>query len=204
MLIEGPYGSPPALHNFDSILFLVGGTGIAVPLSHMTSLLNSKTIPSERNEKGSSRTTNITVVWAVREIGLLEHTMAKDLKIIGALDSEKFRLCAHVTRNDETDDQVLDNLDEDGAGSESSLLQDYEKNNTHFLGNREDRVQITRGRPNVKRQIWDAFEEAGDGRLAVVACGPGQMADEARKAVVGVVGKKYGARVEYFEESFKW
>lgn len=63
------------------------------------------------------------------------------------------------------------------------------------------KVQI--GRPDVFQEVEEATRDSGGGSLAVVACGPGMMADEARKAVVQMLGRGYG-NVEYFEESFHW
>jgi NAD(P)H-flavin reductase len=44
--------------------------------------------------------------------------------------------------------------------------------------------------------------KAGKSRLAVVVCGPAELADEVRREAVKVVGE--GKRVELFEESFCW
>ncbi|KAG4427165.1 hypothetical protein IFR05_017352, partial [Cadophora sp. M221] len=35
VLIEGPYGETQPLHKYENVLFIVGGTGIAVPLSYL-------------------------------------------------------------------------------------------------------------------------------------------------------------------------
>lgn len=65
-------------------------------------------------------------------------------------------------------------------------------------------VAIHLGRPNVESAIFEVAAEVGrKGELAVVACGPGQLADDARRSVVRLLGKGYG-KVEYFEESFNW
>jgi hypothetical protein len=48
------------------------------------------------------------------------------------------------------------------------------------------------------------MSEGRVGRKAcVVSCGPGGMADEVRKAVVGSIGKM-GVSVELVEEAFCW
>jgi NAD(P)H-flavin reductase len=178
MFVEGPYGSPPPLHNFTNILFLVGGTGIAVPLSHLSSLLSSHS------------TAKITIIWAVRELAFLESTIATDLRTLGGLDSEKLDLKAYVTRDAENVDKVDR---EEGIGIHPVQLSDESGK----------RFTVTRGRPDVKSEVSEAVRELRNVTLAVVACGPGQMADEARKAVVDALGRS-SARVEYFEESFKW
>jgi hypothetical protein len=50
----------------------------------------------------------------------------------------------------------------------------------------------------------EVMSEGRVGRKAcVVSCGPGGMADEVRKAVVGSIGKM-GVSVELVEEAFCW
>ena len=59
------------------------------------------------------------------------------------------------------------------------------------------------GRIDARSVILAARAKADGGSLAVVACGPGQMADDARRTVVDLLGQ--GATgIEYFEESFQW
>lgn len=64
-------------------------------------------------------------------------------------------------------------------------------------------VSIVVGRPDVRSSVEEAAEDAGQHALAVVACGPARMADEARKASVQMLADGYRG-IEYFEESFKW
>ena len=59
------------------------------------------------------------------------------------------------------------------------------------------------GRPDVRESVRKMAGDAGKGRIAVVACGPARMADQARAACVEVLGGGFDG-VEYFEESFKW
>lgn len=163
VLIEGPYGSTVPLHRFPSILFVVGGTGIAVPLSHLAGLLSS----------GSS-VTSLRIVWAVREHAFLGSVLKEFREFLG---DERVVLEVHITQDDEGKDVTL--------------------------GPDIKRVNIETGRPDVHAVIGDAAEEAGSEPLAVVACGPAQMADQARRASVNMLGRGFRG-VEYFEESFKW
>lgn len=164
ILLEGPYGPSAPLHHYPHILFIVGGTGIAVPLSHLTHLLSSSSVASLR------------IVWAVREHAFLAAVVDEFARV---LEDERVVLDAHVTRDEEGKDEALD----EGEGVRG--------------------VRVEAGRPDVGAVVEDAAREAGCERLAVVACGPAQMADQARRACVGVLGRGYRG-VEYFEESFKW
>jgi predicted ferric reductase len=163
VLLEGPYGHTVLLQTFPSVLFVVGGTGVAVPLSHISHLLSS-----------TSQVQNVKIVWAVREYAFLASVL-RDFK--GLLSDEKVEMEVHVTRDEEAKDDVL------GEDLKS--------------------VRVMTHRPDVYVAVEDSARYAGQRRLAIVACGPALMADQARKASVNMLAKGYSG-VEYFEESFKW
>jgi predicted ferric reductase len=163
VLVEGPYGHSEPLHHFPNVLFVVGGTGVAVPLSHISRLLSS-----------NSHTQSIKIVWAVREHAFLA-SILRDFA--GLLGDERVDMEVHITREKEVESEVL------GEDLKS--------------------VRIVTKRPDVYGAVAQAAEGAGQSGLAVVACGPASMADEARKASVEMLARGH-RRVEYFEESFKW
>jgi predicted ferric reductase len=164
VLVEGPYGHSENLHRFPNVLFVVGGTGVAVPLSHISRLLSS-----------TSKVYAIKIVWAVREHAFLV-SILRDFS--GLLGDGRVEMVVHITQANEVRDEVLG--------------QDLKS------------VRIVTRRPNVSGIVHEAVHDAGQaGRLAVVACGPAGMADQARRTSVEMLAKGYGG-VEYFEESFKW
>ncbi|KAI8942267.1 hypothetical protein NX059_000346 [Plenodomus lindquistii] len=163
VLIDGPYGHTVPLPTFFNVLFVVGGTGIAVPLSHLAHLLGT-----------ASRVQSVKIVWAVREYAFLASTL-RDFK--GLLGDERVKMEVHITRDDEAKDEVL------GEDLKS--------------------VRIMTHRPNIPSVVEQSAQDAGQGSLAIVACGPALMADQARKASVEMLGKGHRG-MEYFEESFKW
>ncbi|RMZ67861.1 ferric reductase like transmembrane component [Pyrenophora seminiperda CCB06] len=162
VLIEGPYGHTIPLQNFTNILFVVGGTGIAVPLSHLARILSS-----------SSPVQNVKIIWAIREHSFLAVAFRD---FCGLLSDDRLELEVHVTREEAKDD---------------------------VLGEDMKNVRIMTHRPDVHTAIEEAARDAGQQSLAIVACGPALMADQARQASVRLLGKGY-RDVEYFEESFKW
>jgi predicted ferric reductase len=163
VLIEGPYGHSEQLHSYTNVLFIVGGTGIAVPLSHLASILSSE-----------STVQSLKIIWAVRQHGFLASVL-REFK--GLLADERVDMEVHVTRREEAYDDVL--------------------------GEELRSVRLMTGRPEVGASVEYMAKEAGRQSLAVMACGPARMADEARKASVEMLGAGYSG-VEYFEESFKW
>jgi predicted ferric reductase len=164
VLVEGPYGHSEPLHRFPNVLFIVGGTGVAVTLSHISRLLSP-----------TSRTQSVKIVWAVREHEFLA-SILRDFS--GLLGDERVVMEVHITQANEVMDEVL------GRDLKS--------------------VRIVTKRPDVFGVVHEAAQDAGeDGGLAIVACGPAKMADQARQASVTMLAKGY-RDVEYFEESFKW
>lgn len=94
VLVDGPYGQVVPLHTFANVLFIVGGTGVAIPLSHLSGLVT-----------GSSQVLHIKIVWAVRERAFLT-TLLRDFH--GVLGNEKVDMEVHITRDVDHDDEVLD------------------------------------------------------------------------------------------------
>jgi hypothetical protein len=85
---------------------------------------------------------------------------------------------------------------------EAHVTQD-EENKDGVAAEDLERVKIEAGRPDVHAVVADAAAEVGHESLAIMACGPAQMADQARQAGVAVLEKGFRG-VDYFEESFKW
>ncbi|RYP72046.1 hypothetical protein DL769_004533 [Monosporascus sp. CRB-8-3] len=126
----------------------------------------------------ASRTRRVRVVWAVREASFAASVLREDLR--ASYDGLDLSLDVYVTRGD-------------GEGGDSGRFAETTK-----------QFRVSRGRPYVRGEVEDAMRELGDrGSLAVVACGPARMADDARKAVVDTLGRA-SSKVEYFEESFNW
>jgi predicted ferric reductase len=164
VLVEGPYGHTQPFDTFENVLFVVGGSGIAVPLAYLAALVSS------------SRTRTIRIVWAVREVALAEDVLARD---VGALaESPKVSFRVFVTHRDMPGGDELRRAFPDAAS-------------------------VTHYRPDVAGEVAEAVREAGAQSLAVVACGPARMADDARRAVVEAQADAT-PRIEYFEESFTW
>lgn len=151
------------LRDYGNILFVVGGTGIAVPLSHIAHILSSE-----------STVQSVKIVWAVREHAFLASMMQEFRALLG---DERCTMEVHVTQDVEHKDDIPDHTPRG--------------------------VSIVVGRPNVRLSVEEAAEGAGQQSLAIVACGPARMADEARKASVQMLANGFTG-VEYFEESFKW
>ncbi|KAH7065982.1 ferric-chelate reductase [Paraphoma chrysanthemicola] len=93
VLVEGPYGHSEPLQLFPNVLFVVGGTGIAIPLSHLARLLSA-----------DSHVQSVKIVWAVREHAFLA-SILRDFS--GLLGDERVDMEVHITQDKEVEDEVL-------------------------------------------------------------------------------------------------
>lgn len=230
VLVDGPYGHAQRFDDdYDSILFVVGGSGIVVPLSHLTGLGRHHTLSSAT--AAGRRLKNIRIVWAVREAAFAAEVLREDLdSVFGYGDDDttggtKVTLDIYVTQHkpivvgpvvdDPEEETVEEIVDADGVRiSHERPSKDIE--HPRLLGDGvfdaplPPNVRVIYGRPDVRGEVELAARRGrnrvggADRKLAVVACGPGRMADEARKTVVDVLGRRDAGNVDYLEESFQW
>ncbi|KAF4446879.1 hypothetical protein F53441_9510 [Fusarium austroafricanum] len=161
VLVDGPYGHTRPLHLFDNVIFVIGGSGIVVPLSYLQ-LLTGPTAPR-----------TVKIHWAVREPAFALDVLKTD--IADALGSTNLSIEIHLTTHTPQDE----------------------------LSEWPSQVMLRRGRIDASTVVRNRSEEILGESLAVVACGPAQMADDARKTVADLLRNGI-LRIEYFEESFQW
>ena len=190
VLVDGPYGHTRPLHRFSRVVFVVGGSGIVVPLSYLRSGKSS----SQRMYR------DVRVHWSVREPALARDVLSRDLE--GLDCCENIDVSVYLT----------------GASSSSGFELPQEEQATDAQdGECKMKKRCLDRRLNASDAIRDAAADLEDedevknggsgstASLAIVACGPAKMADEARRAAGEIMGRMRGrVRVEYFEESFQW
>ncbi|KAK7223108.1 hypothetical protein V2G26_011111 [Clonostachys chloroleuca] len=186
--VEGPYGHTQPLHRFDHVLFIVGGSGIVVPLSYLRRL---------REETPRPKTVHIH--WTVREPALAEEVLRRDFAEALGGEGDELRLDVYLTSSGANEVQTL-------MGGRSAGL-----SRRAVAGRAEEEaedkvVQYHHGRVDVRRVLVGECENATGSSLAVISCGPSAMQDGARQAVVQAMGVPANSslRIEYFEESFTW
>ncbi|OHW96890.1 ferric reductase like transmembrane component [Colletotrichum incanum] len=165
VLVEGPYGHTQPFNQFDDLLFIVGGSGVVVPLAHL----------AELTEAGS-KARSVKIIWAVRELSFAVDVLRQDFE--DAFDSGKLFVDIYVTQH--------------SLASNAARPDEW-----------PEQVRLLHGRPDVREEVQDAATGAGKASLAVVACGPAVMADDARKSVVEMLDRGW-SKIEYFQESFNW
>lgn len=85
--VDGPYGKTLPLAQYNNVLFIVGGSGIAVPLSYLSKLTNSDTRP------------RIEVHWAVRQSALALDVLQRELSHVLGNDQVKASIYVSGTSN---------------------------------------------------------------------------------------------------------
>ncbi|RGP69530.1 ferric reductase transmembrane component 5 [Fusarium sporotrichioides] len=82
--IDGPYGRTLSLERFEKVVFIVGGSGIAVPLSYFNKLTSSATGPKL-----------VEVHWAVRQSAFADDVLNHELS--DALEKKQVRVVIYET-----------------------------------------------------------------------------------------------------------
>lgn len=164
ILLEGPYGESFPLWNYESVLFVVGGTGIAAAVPYIQDHLR-------RSATGTTRTHNVRLVWTSRQVSFLtDIAMSYDLR--SALAREDVQASFYATGSS----------NQAPAGDEPALADlDVE-----ISTGRPDLALLVNEHAHEAR--------LSDCTAAVLVCGPRGMAEETRKAVYGVMRQGYGVR----------
>ncbi|KAL3493281.1 ferric reductase NAD binding domain-containing protein [Aspergillus germanicus] len=194
LLVEGPYGHTAPLHTFDTVLMVVGGTGIAAAVPYIIDHLS-------RVAEGRTRTLRIKLVWSARMKEMYSRVFCDELATL--LHHETISTTFYCTKGiaslPDTKSETSDAFS-DAVASSNSIT---EKKSADVSAT--EPVTFVSGRPDVRQLVAMEAEEvkAGCGRLAVLTCGPAQMADDCRQTVYEVM--KGGFKdIEYYEEAFGW
>ncbi|PGH11306.1 hypothetical protein AJ80_07206 [Polytolypa hystricis UAMH7299] len=229
-LLEGPYGNVIDLDGYDNIVLVAGGTGIAAALPHIEEHIRRPTedcevldvdgVTSSSSSASASsslaatllppskRGKTITLLWSVRDEEFIHSLMRGELAPALRRNDVKMHFYCTSSSRAPTDNKgtMLQPADEN-----TSLLSDMDipavaEDNTL---DKKTSVKIIPGRPDIVHEILSNLRDAVaphhhqcGAKSAVLVCGPGGMADEARVAIYKAL--KGGIEVEYFEEAFGW
>ncbi|WVR03813.1 hypothetical protein IAU60_000809 [Kwoniella sp. DSM 27419] len=235
LLLEGPYGSSHPVEMYDRVLFVAGGSGITSSLPYLFRL---RQIAAEVPEPITRDITLVWIVkdrdYAADVLGHELREFIQDASTSGFT----LRIKMYITKEDgATPANVVDTLtysndpsqptsqsfhdspqststgtmekqpsSDSGSDSELDLTQ---KPNGHIVSTQSPVLTLTPGRPRIADLITEcAGRLIGGERLAVSACGPAGLMDDARRAVCELYGEEEGQvagrTVEYFEELFSW
>jgi ferric-chelate reductase len=178
ILIEGPYGDTFPVWRYESVLIIVGGTGIASAIPYIQDhLRRSEEDWEENSENEKTLVRDIELVWTARQVAFIHDISHRELK--PALERDDFSASFYATR-DSNAPAVFEDLDNLG-------------------------YEIQGGRPHLQSLIMSRAcdASAAASSLAILVCGPRGMADEARSATH--LAMRQGHRsIKFVEESFTW
>jgi ferredoxin-NADP reductase len=182
VLIEGPYGHTHNFTAYESILFIVGGAGVTAALSYLCDL-------SKKDSKQQSH--SIELVWSVHQYHLFNDVFAHELSSWLERFHGRLRLSIFITGQTAAPNPAGGIEDTMTKKSEDPMAAGQGTITTHF------------GRPVIGDLVLNRAREASGYKMAILACGPAQMADDTRAGVVRALAE--GCHwVDYFPESFGW
>lgn len=173
VFLEGPYGTPARLDHFDDVLFIAGGSGITTVIPYLRMFFE--------DQQKSQTPPNIRLAWVVRDEGFVRDVLANDLRVTegSALAASKLNMEFYIT-----------------SESPSPTPKAEE------AGNGLSDPRFKKMRPDIHSMV-DNFVTHSQGKTAVFVCGPAEIADTARQAVITQT-RKVHIDVELFEEMFVW
>ncbi|ETW78224.1 ferric reductase [Heterobasidion irregulare TC 32-1] len=192
VFVDGPYGAPPRLEGFHTVVLIAGGSGITFTSPLLVDLVH-------RARKEPSVTRNVVFVWAIRHpdhINLIYGDLLETLSNLPANLNVDARI--HITGSE---DSAL-------LSSESSSVttdtEEDEKAMSKML--RLPKTQVSQGRPDVEDILKDACSLA-QGEVSVNVCGPAGLTDRVRGALRSGAASplsilKGGPSIELFVEHF--
>lgn len=183
--IEGPYGAvsrfPQLLTEFDRVLLVAGGVGATFTLPLYRSIVREN--PSAR----------VQMVWAVRNAGDATWAVTRNEEQ-GILDDDNVHI--FLTGNLDCADGPAQGSGAGGNGEQgvelSAMVRDrcQDRYTSHH----------NRRRPDLKKIVDDLFKYGQEERVAVLVCGPAEMARELRQHVG--VWVRQGRSVWWHKEGF--
>ncbi len=209
--IEGPYGAAAHFPNlaggrFDRVLLVAGGVGATFA------------VPIYRALVHDSPAAKVSLVWAVRSAGDATWAVVDDGQAQAqapAQTADGKSLLADDNVHIFLTGDLLDSAaparsppgpspSASGAARSSAADGEVEMSALHRdrHRNRYAALRNNRRRPDLKKVVDDAFKHGNEERVAVLVCGPDEMARETREHVRHWVMK--GRSVWFHSESFGW
>jgi len=195
LAIEGPYGAvsrfPQLCTDFDRVLLVAGGVGATF------------TLPLYRSILAENPGARVEMVWAVRGAG--DATWAVTGKEAQALLRDN-NLRLFVTGSIVDPADLASSRREASGQAEGSGAGDDGDGEVEMSAMYRDRrrgrytSQHNRKRPDLKKIVDDLFKHGQEERVAVLVCGPREMARELREHLGPWVKK--GRSVWYHKEGF--
>ncbi|KAF8526250.1 ferric reductase NAD binding domain-containing protein [Hysterangium stoloniferum] len=174
VLIDGPYGTPPDVNAYESVILIAGGSGItfSVPLLQDI-VLNTK--------NGRSACREILFIWIVpheEEFSWISGAIHEALQT--APSNLQIRIHLHATQSSTVPEFV--------SGTGTIIDEDYERKQSPTDSSKvgqlsEERIRTFNGRPNIRSMLEEEIRLHAIGTVSVNVAGPPSMAEDVRKAL---------------------
>lgn len=174
ILLEGPYGHHFPIWKYESVLMIMGGTGIASAVPYLQDHIRRSRSEWEEASAEKTHTRDIELVWTARQAAFLTEVASGELKPL--LGREDFQASFYATGSvpPETNQTDISIEIQSGRPHLQSLI------------------------------MSRASDASSAGvSLAILVCGPTSMADEARTATHLAMRQGHNF-IKYVEESFAW
>ena len=199
LCVEGPYGAFGKVYSsleesgFDRVLLVAGGVGASFVL------------PVYKTLKKSSPSTKVSLTWAVR---LADDASWASLSEAAAVDGGGNRL--DILDDPNVDLFVTGRYGDSPDGDSGSMVSRSSSiemlplvDGGEDLRRGSQHLAYEQGRPDIKQIVDDVFKgEDARSRVAVLVCGPREMAVGVRRSVAPWV--MMGRDVVWHSESFGW
>ncbi|KAJ5578796.1 uncharacterized protein N7459_007760 [Penicillium hispanicum] len=175
ILLEGPYRHNFPLWKYESVLMIVGGTGIASAVPYLQDHLRRSADGWDESSEEKTRTRDVELVWTAKQPAFLRDLSRRELGPI--LRRQDVQASFYTT------------------GSSFGASEDL-----NDVG-----CDIHVGRPHLQSLIMSRACDASSAgtTLVILVCGPVGMADEARAATHLALRQGHQS-IRYVEESFTW
>ena len=161
------------LLNYDRVLLVGGGVGVAPLVAALNYLRARSREPQELEVEGQAMQHRVTLVWAVRDAELLELLADELISCVNAMSDLDLQI--HYTG------------DVNGNNNDFGVLSS----------------KIKYGRPAMEKVLEGLGDPTGFESLAVFTCGPHALTGAAKKAVSVYAGQHDGMKADVHNETFE-
>lgn len=205
--IDGPYGHAATANAFESVLLVMGGTGVAAAIAQLAHFAKCAA-------NGSLLTQRVILVWTVRNPGMFlnPETQVDHTADLEALSPYLHRLQALLPAVGSTFLTIYLHRTY-GSKETADVEKAIEHTNSHISGDsagpfvgleRFCNITYVDGRPEVSPYL-ELLMPHIEGRIAVNACGPSGLCDRTREVVKARLGGSVSShQLVYNEEAFTW
>ncbi|KAJ7907542.1 iron reductase [Mycena leptocephala] len=189
LFVDGPYGSPPVLRGFESVLFIAGGSGVSFTLPLFLDLVRAACATPNAN----LRCTRIVFVWAIRDpnqINWIADSVSRallGLRSQSASDSEtrvlEVDIRLHITAAPEDSQSLSSSVSVDpveGGGIEKQYRKPKQRLLDLYIPGVQ--VQLIFRRPDARGIVQEEIElrSGRGGAVSINVCGTTELLQTVR------------------------